>query len=399
MSQKIYIFPYYYNNGFLFCKQYIAMGKYKKIRSIITTGILFSGLFLFSCGPEMSKIKLSYNNIHFEPETYVCYHVNNPIIVDGIIDSSEWGSTPWTNYFVDIEGDKKPLPLQNTRVKMLWDDEYFYIAAELEENHIWGKLTERESVIFYDNDFEVFIDPTGDTHQYYELEINALETIWDLMLIKPYRDGGPAIDSWDIQGLKSGLSFDGTLNDPSDVDKKWTIELAFPFKVLEECAPNEEPPKPGDQWRINFSRVQWITDIVDGKYVKKTDPATGENFPEFNWVWSPQGLINLHFPEMWAYVQFSNLKTGLGIDDFIVNPDEQIKWALRQVYYQENRYMEETGAYTDDLNALGLDNLQLEGINYKPKITLTPGYYIASLNGSSGDVKWYIRPDGLVWKR
>ena len=59
-------------------------------------------------------------------------------------------------------------------------------------------MTERDSVIFRDNDFEVFIDPDGDTHAYYELEINALGTVWDLLLLKPYRDGGPAINGWDI---------------------------------------------------------------------------------------------------------------------------------------------------------------------------------------------------------
>ena len=63
---------------------------------------------------------------------------------------------------------------------MLWDDEYFYFAAELIEDQIWATLTERDSVIFYDNDFEIFIDPDGDSHQYYEFEINALNTVWDL---------------------------------------------------------------------------------------------------------------------------------------------------------------------------------------------------------------------------
>ena len=58
---------------------------------------------------------------------------------------------------------------------MLWDDEYFYVAAELEEPDIWATLTERDAVIFYDNDFEIFIDPDGDSHEYYEFEMNALQ--------------------------------------------------------------------------------------------------------------------------------------------------------------------------------------------------------------------------------
>ena len=63
----------------------------------------------------------------------------------------------------------------------------------------------RDAVIYHDNDFEVFIDPDGDNHLYYELEINALGTEWDLLLVKPYRDGGPAVNAWDIQGLRTAV--------------------------------------------------------------------------------------------------------------------------------------------------------------------------------------------------
>ena len=84
--------------------------------------------------------------------------------------------------FVDIEGDSRPATSFRTRMKMLWDDEFFYVAADMEEPDLWGTLTARDSVIFHDNDFEVFVDPDGDTHAYYELEVNALGTPWDLML-------------------------------------------------------------------------------------------------------------------------------------------------------------------------------------------------------------------------
>lgn len=132
------------------------------------------------------------------------------LVLDGKLDKPFWQHATWTDDFVDIEGDQRPLPAKQTRVKMLWDDEYFYFGAELMEDQIWGTLTERDSVIFYDNDFEIFIDPTGDSHQYYEFEINALNTVWDLLLVKPYRDGGPPINGWDIQGLKTAIHIEGS---------------------------------------------------------------------------------------------------------------------------------------------------------------------------------------------
>ena len=68
---------------------------------------------------------------------------------------------------------------------MAWDDRFFYVAAEMEEPHVWATLMRHDAVIFHDNDFEVFIDPDGDNHEYYEFEINALDTGWDLFLRHP----------------------------------------------------------------------------------------------------------------------------------------------------------------------------------------------------------------------
>src|SRR5580698_6667390 len=127
------------------------------------------------------------------PKSYDCYRTPTPIQIDGKLNDPAWKTAPWTTDFVDIEGDAKPKPRFRTRMKMLWDDQYLYIAAEIEEPHLWATLTEHDSVIFQDNDFEVFLDPDSDNQNYCELEVNALNTTWDLLLTKPYRDGGRAI--------------------------------------------------------------------------------------------------------------------------------------------------------------------------------------------------------------
>jgi hypothetical protein len=137
---------------------------------------------------------------------------------------------------------------------MLWDDANLYVGADLAEPHLSGSLTDHDSVIFRDNDFEVFIDPNGDNHEYYELEINALNTTWDLFLPKPYKDDGKALDGWEIAGLKSAVHLDGTLNDARDTDRGWSVEIALPWKALGQQARRPVPPRDGDQWRINFSR-------------------------------------------------------------------------------------------------------------------------------------------------
>ncbi len=237
------------------------------------------------------------------PHGYVCYHASTPPVLDGKFNSPAWNLAPWTEDFVDIEGDLKPRPRYRTRAKMLWDDHYLYIGAELEEPHVWATLTKRDSVIFHDNDFEVFLDPDNDGQFYSELEMNALNTVWDLLLPRPYRAGTPPLTGWDMHGLKTAVHVNGTLNDPTDTDHGWTLEIAIPWTAIAETARTSFPPQDGDQWRINFSRVQWDIDIVDGKYHKLPRP-------EHNWVWSPQGVIDMHRPERWGILQFSTSPTG-----------------------------------------------------------------------------------------
>lgn len=233
------------------------------------------------------------------PLNYVCYRASGKLRIDGQLNEAAWQAAPWTAAFVDIEGDAKPRPRFLTRAKMLWDEQYFYIAAEMEEPHVWATLTERDSVIFHDNDFEVFIDPDGDTREYYEFEINALNTGWDLFLPRKYKEGGKADNSWNIVGLRTAVHVAGTLNNPRDQDQGWSVELALPWPALAKYAHQPTPPRHGDRWRVNFSRVEWQHEVVDGRYRK----LAGRR--EDNWVWSPQGVIDMHQPDKWGYVQFS----------------------------------------------------------------------------------------------
>ena len=226
------------------------------------------------------------------PSRYDAPRAAAPIRIDGKLDDAVWQSAPWTADFVDIEGDRRPKPRYRTRAKIAWDDTHLYLAAEMEEPHVWGTLTKHDSVIFHDNDFEVFLDPNGDTLDYYEFEINALNTGWDLFLNKPYRYGGKADNKWEIPGLKTAVHIDGTLNDSRDTDQGWSVEIAMPWSAL---GPH---PHVGKEWRINFSRVEWQHQIKAGQYAKV------KGTKEDNWVWSPQGVVNMHVPEQWGFVRF-----------------------------------------------------------------------------------------------
>ncbi len=236
-------------------------------------------------------------NLFAQPKQYDCHRAAAAVKIDGHLDEAAWSKAAWTDAFIDIVGEDHQKPRFQTRMKMLWDDEYLYIGAELEEPDIWATLTPHDSVIFRDNDFEVFLNPTGDGLKYFEFEINALNTGWDLFLDKPYKEGGKADNSWEMPGYKSAVTIDGTLNDPRDRDKGWSVELALPWSAFVERS-GKGRPNTGDAWRMNFSRVEWQVRVVNGKYEKV--PGLKED----NWVWSPQGVVNMHVPEKWGTVRF-----------------------------------------------------------------------------------------------
>lgn len=232
------------------------------------------------------------------PRRYTCARASGAIVIDGRLDDPGWRSARWTHAFVDIVGPHRPRPRFATRARLAWDDTCLYLAADLEEPHVCGELTSHDAVVYHDNDFEVFIDPDGDGKNYYEIEVNALNTVFDLLLERSYRDGGPARHDWDCAGMRTAVHIDGTLNDPADRDRGWSVEMALPWPALAEHATCPVPPARGDTWRLNMSRVQWRYRVENGGYQKRS------GLREDNWVWSPQGEVDMHIPQRWGYITF-----------------------------------------------------------------------------------------------
>lgn len=345
--------------------------------------------------PKVPGLDADWTNMRpIVPRGYVCVRAKGPITIDGKADEPSWADAPWTEDFMDIEGAKRPAPRFRTHAKMLWDDQYLYIHAELDEPHVWGTITKKNEVIFADNDFEIFIDPNSDNHNYYEFEMNALNTIWELTLIKPYRDGGPVKDKTNIPGLKTAVHINGTINDPTNTDKSWSVEIAIPWKGLEQYAGSRScPPKDADQWRIDFSRVEWIVDIIDGKYRKVPKEMRAED----NWVWSPQGVVDMHRPERWGYVQFSSKAPG----EAKFKPDETLaaRDRLMEVYHRQREFMKRYDRYASSPQELGITK---QGADETPiGMVLVGNGYTATMRMvlPDGTVKTLnVRDDSKLWE-
>lgn len=353
-----------------------------KKTAIISLIIWIQTGYFVACAQEIRK---GYEHLFLPKRSYVVYQSLNDIQIDGKWEEVSWEKAEWSDDFTDIEGDRKPKPLYPTRVKMLWDKNYLYILAEMTEPHIWSYYTIRDQIVYHENDFEIFIDPDGDTHNYYEFELNAANTLFDLFLSKPYRDGGRPMIRWNSEGFKSAVSIVGTLNNPSDVDQKWTVEMAIPFKSL-NVEQTASIPVDGQIWKIDFSRVNWQTDFVDGKYQKKKDGKTGHSLPEYNWVWSPTGEINMHTPERWGMLQFSANSVKNQTVKFKLPVDEEHKNHLWLIYYKQFEFRRKHGSFASSSAELSLPDVFKDstGTSAKLELVASQNQFSAKLTTSSG---------------
>ena len=341
--------------------------------------------------------------IPFSLPVYVCYRVSGPVVLDGVPNEVTWQKVPWTDTFQDITGDENKKPRLSTKVKMLWDETYLYVAAELEEPHVWATLTERDAIMYQNDNFEVFIDPDGDGLYYYEFEINAHNAMWDLLMLHPYRDQRYPnyLMNWQVESIKSAVHISGTINNPIDRDFGWNVEMAIPWSALKEMSINRQGPVGGDKWRINFSRVDWDMDIKDGVYVKKNIPG-GNNppfFPAENWVWSPTGYVDMHRPECFGILHFSDIPAGEGIEKKKKDKgEEQIRWAMWQLFYLQNEYYRKNGSFCKDLSVFQIPEIYIDGYTFSPICEATTHHFEIRVKDLHSSGKIIISDLGRIWK-
>jgi len=314
-----------------------------------------------------------HNSLH--PSIYVAPYSPTSIEIDANPDKDSWSRIPWSKDFDDIRGpfdappNERPSQKCRTRFKMQWDDSFLYILAIMESDmEVQATFTERNSPIYHqDSDFEVFVDPLGSCHFYKELEMNALNTIWNLMLDKPYSDGGVEYSGriakfgddryYEVQHMKTSVKvLKGKLNQKNKGDVVWAAEIALAHQDTlkhQEFSGLNLSPLVGDLWRINFSRVEKKGGI--------------------NWTWQQEriwdpikkrheGKVDMHLPDAWGYVQFgpsleksneigevpfSKIMEGKG------DPLWPAKLAVMNVYYAQQSYKEcHGGNFASDLKSL-----------------------------------------------
>jgi hypothetical protein len=260
---------------------------------------------------------------------YTAHRASAPIVVDGRLDEPNWRLAPKSPRFVDLVTGAPTI--HDTRAAVLWDDECLYVGFWVEEPFVEATLTERDSLVWSENDVELFV---AGRDAYYEFEINPLGTIYEAAFVwedayepagfsrapefsrdadgaKPWNGvgfdahpRGPRLGffRWDLPGLRAAVAVDGTVNDNADRDRGWTAELALPWTGLAAIAASDGralPPRDGDVWRMDFSRFNTY---------REAPPANDSG----GWAMSAHGIWDSHIPELFPYIHFSTAPVGGG---------------------------------------------------------------------------------------
>lgn len=250
---------------------------------------------------------------------YTAYRAAEPIEIDGKLDETAWREAPVSPRFVDILTGGKVI--HDTRAAVIWDDKYLYVSYRVEEPFVHAKFKKHNDLIYNDNDVECFI---AGPDAYYEFEVNAFNTCYEAFFVWDDTYESSGLSKWPefarsqlvpfngvgftihprggrlgnfnlaLPGLRTAVHVDGTINNDTDRDRGWTVELALPWSSLRWLATDGRslPPKDGDVWRMDFSRFNTY---------KEAPPSKDSG----GWFWTPHGVWDSHIPECFAYITFS----------------------------------------------------------------------------------------------
>lgn len=210
---------------------------------------------------------------------FECRWADTPIAIDGKLDDAAWKHAEVIDsFFLPWLKDKARPARTATKARLLWDREYLYFAAEMEDGDLYADVKEHDGQTWDNDVFELFFKPAVDKPGYYEFQVNAAGTIFDLFL--PQRNAGGTVrfkKDGDFH-IEAKVALDGTLNKWTDKDKGWTVEGRMPWRDFLRAGGR---PNPDDAWKFALCRYDYSVDF-EGPELSTCAPLKSKPFPDFH---------------------------------------------------------------------------------------------------------------------
>lgn len=210
--------------------------------------------------PQMLFLCLSVSGLcplasysQFVPRKFEARKTADRPTIDGILSDSAWESAQNIDQFFAYQSGGAPAAAE-TSAKILWDDEFLYLAFEMQDadirpSSVTAGQTGRDASLFLGDVIELFIREDRSATRYFEFEWSpkngdVLDARFD------ERKFGPPGIAWDT-AIVSAVRVQGTIDDTTDVDTGWTVESAIPLSSFEPISTNS-------RWTFTLARYDYF---------------------------------------------------------------------------------------------------------------------------------------------
>ena len=210
---------------------------------------------------------------------YVTVRATTAPVIDGKLDDPIWQTAKEQTLTRSFDGG--PIT-RKTTFRVLYDDAFLYVAFRADDPDVWGSLKNKDDSIYNEDVVEVFLDADADGKTYNELEVSPHNVNFDASFVTR-RSDLPAAMKWE-SGMKSAVFIKGTLDDDSDTDEYWTVELQVPLANLTSVP--HVPPQKGDRWRFNAYRLDHLSrrTNIEGQSFSPLFIGDFHALPRFAWL-------------------------------------------------------------------------------------------------------------------
>ncbi|HOK81026.1 MAG TPA: carbohydrate-binding family 9-like protein, partial [bacterium] len=209
---------------------------------------------------------------------YECQYASEKIKIDGILDEASWKMAENLEFFIPVTLET---PHSITTAKLLYDEKYLYAGFKCYDDDIRATYTKRDSFTWEEDVVEIFLKTSIDEPSYYEFEFSPIKTIFDAFIPGPeHLNDILACAKWNCEGIMLETHIEGTVNDTSDIDTYWSIEIAIPFISLPTL--KGRVPEKGEKWVFHLARYDYSKSIKLGRELSSTARLTTRNFHNLN---------------------------------------------------------------------------------------------------------------------
>lgn len=217
---------------------------------------------------------------------YVCRHASAPPRLTGRLNDPLWQQADVAELTDPATG--KP-HADRVTARLLYSAAHLHIGFECADSYVWATLTEHDASVWTEECVEVFLCPSGKVRQYYEINVNPLNAVFDTFILNSRPQQGDSwtmtsfVEAYTCKGLQTAVFIDGELGKPGA--KGWTCEYSIPFSSL--IGADNLVPQRGDQWRMNLCRID--------------QPPAG---PKLHYSWATIGRPDFHYPWSFGTLEF-----------------------------------------------------------------------------------------------